>query len=256
MHNSKVIRNTIYLLCCCFLMVNCSFIKKGEKFVGDRTADEIYESALRKASAKEYKSAVKDLEEIDNLYPFSPVAIKARLMMSFLNYELGDYSRAEIYADDYIQLYPDSKDIDFAYYLRIMANYMQISDIDRDQSSVHKVLELLNEFIHLFPSSVYLEEVMKRLELVHQHVAGKEFSVGKFYLQRGEYVAAIKRFSTVLNKYKDTKYYSESLYRIGEAYLALGDVAAYARYMSLLKECCMDTGWYKEPLQVSKVDSQ
>ncbi|CEI84909.1 outer membrane protein assembly factor BamD [Ehrlichia minasensis] len=247
MNHSKVIRNTICLLCCCIFMLGCSLVKKDIKFVEERTADEIYESALRKSAIKDYKSAVKDLEEIDNLYPFSPVAIKARLMMSFLNYELGDYSRAEIYAGDYIQLYPDSKDIDFAYYLRIMANYMQISDIDRDQSSVSKVLELLNEFVRLFPDSIYLEEVMKRLNLVHQHIAAKEFSIGKFYLQRGEYVAAIKRFSTILNKYEDTKYYSESLYRIAEAYLALGDVTAYAKYMSLLKECCIDTGWYREP---------
>lgn len=247
MNHSKVIRNTICLLCCCIFMLGCSLVKKDIKFVEERTADEMYESALKKSGIKDYNSAVKDLEEIDNLYPFSPVAIKARLMMSFLNYELGDYSRAEIYADDYIQLYPDSKDIDFAYYLRIMANYMQISDIDRDQSSVNKVLELLDEFVRLFPNSIYLEEVMKRLDLVHQHIAAKEFSIGKFYLQRGEYVAAIKRFSTILNKYEDTKYYSESLYRIAEAYLALGDVTAYAKYMSLLKECCINTGWYKEP---------
>ena len=252
MNHSKVIRNTICLLCYCIFMLGCSLVKKDIKFVEERTADEMYESALKKSGIKDYKSAVKDLEEIDNLYPFSPVAIKARLMMSFLNYELGDYSRAEIYADDYIQLYPDSKDIDFAYYLRIMANYMQISDIDRDQSSVNKVLELLDEFVRLFPNSIYLEEVMKRIDLVHQHIAAKEFSIGKFYLQRGEYVAAIKRFSTILNKYKDTKYYSESLYRIAEAYLALGDVTAYAKYMSLLKECCIDTGWYKEPNLVAE----
>ena len=252
MHHFKIVKTILSILCCCFIMVSCAYLpKKNIKSIENRTPEEMYESALKRFSTKQYKDAVKDLEEIDNLYPFSPVAIKARLMMAFLNYELGDYSHAALYADDYIQLYPDSKDIDFAYYLRIMANYMQINDIDRDQTSLYKVLELLDEFLRLFPQSIYLDEIMKKLDLVHQHIAAKEFSVGKFYLQRGEYVAAIKRFSVVLDKYKDTKYYSESLYRIAEAYLALGDVTAYENYMSLLKECCVDTGWYKEPVKVN-----
>ncbi|MGN7618743.1 MAG: outer membrane protein assembly factor BamD [Ehrlichia sp.] len=249
MHHFKIVKTILGVLFCCFMMVSCSYIPKGNvKFVENRTPEEIYESALKRSGAKEYKEALKDLEEIDNLYPFSPIAIKARLMMSFLNYELTDYSRAAMYADDYIQLYPDSKDIDFAYYLRIMANYMQINDVDRDQTVLHKVLELSDEFIRLFPKSIYLDEVVRKLDLVHQHIAAKEFSIGKFYLQRGEYVAAIKRFTVILNKYKDTKYYSESIYRIAEAYLALGDVAAYENYMFLLKECCIGTGWYKEPV--------
>ncbi|CAI28262.1 Conserved hypothetical protein [Ehrlichia ruminantium str. Gardel] len=245
MYHLKVFKNILVLISCLFI-VSCVFLSKERvvKSVENRTADGIYESALKKSSNKQYKDAVKDLEEIDSLYPFSPVAIKARIMMSFLNYELENYSRAATYAEDYINLYPDSEDIDVAYYLRIMANYMQINDIDRDQSVAYKVSELLDEFVRLFPNSQYLEEVNLRLNMVHEHIAAKEFSIGKFYLQRGEYVAAIRRFSTILKRYKNTRYFPESVYRTAEAYLSLGDKDAYKKYISLLQECCVGSEWY------------
>ncbi|QGR02845.1 outer membrane protein assembly factor BamD [Ehrlichia ruminantium] len=245
MYHFKVFSNVLFLIGFLFV-VNCAFLNKEYSVapVENRTADGIYESALKKSSEKQYKDALTDLEEIDSLYPFSPVAIKARIMMSFLNYELRNYARSATYAEDYINLYPDGEDIDFAYYLRIMANYMQINDVERDQSAAYKVSELLEEFIHLFPNSQYLAEVNLRLNMVNEHIAAKEFSVGKFYLQRGEYVAAIRRFSTILKRYKDTKYFPESVYRTAEAYLSLGDKDAYSKYMSLLKECCANSDWY------------
>ncbi|QXK91668.1 outer membrane protein assembly factor BamD [Neoehrlichia mikurensis] len=209
----------------------------------EESASALYNLGIQQFKIKKYKDAIKTFAKIESLYPFSELAVKGRLIAAVANYEIDDYVSASDLVDDYIQMYPNSQNIDFAYYLRIISKYMQIQDIDLDPKVAYEVLELSNEFIKLFSNSEYAVSVKKGLTNVRHHVAGKEFSIGNFYLKRGEYIAALKRFNVILAQYDDTKYFPESIYRIYEIYLALGDRETSQKYLSMFQKCCKDSIW-------------
>ncbi|KJV69520.1 outer membrane protein assembly factor BamD [Candidatus Neoehrlichia procyonis] len=229
----------VLMLCCiCF----SSYVAANTKSF-EEAASVLYNRGVQQFKAKKYENAIKTFAEIENLYPFSELAIKGNLIAAVANYQISDYASANALVDDYIQMYPNSENIDFAYYLRIISKYMQIQDIDLDQKVASEVLDLSSEFIKLFPDSEYVAVVKDKLTNVRHHVAGKEFSIGNFYLKRGEYVAALKRFNVILAQYNDTGYFPESVYRIYEIYLALGDEQTSHKYLLMLEKCCKGSIW-------------
>ncbi|MCU7612645.1 outer membrane protein assembly factor BamD [Anaplasma capra] len=197
---------------------------------------ELYEDGLRLFYGKEYKKAVAIFDKIEALYPFSQMAIDGSLIAAVSHYELGNYVEAATLAESYIEAYPNSESVDYAYYVRILAKYMQIPDLGLDQSVALEVRELASGFLSMFPNSRYLAEISARLDAAKEHLAAREFLIGKFYLKRGVYVAAIKRFSSLVDEYADSVYLQESLYRLVEAYVALGDRESAAAYISRLDE--------------------
>ena len=103
-----------------------------------------------------------------------------------------------------------------------MSHYEQISDVDRDQSTTARALRALEEVTRRFPGSVYARDARLKIDLARDHLAGKEMTVGRYYLRRGNPVAAIGRFRMVIERYQTTSHTPEALHRLTEAYLALG----------------------------------
>lgn len=194
---------------------------------------DLYEEAVELFNQDKYKQAIRAFQQIEDLYPISYWAMKAKLLSGVSNYNMGDYSNAAIDMNEYIDTYPNNDNLFYAYYLRMLSYYMQINKIQLEQQIAYKTLELATEYMNLFPDGEYINDVNEKVKLVTQHIAAKEYSIGSFYFRRGEYLAAIKRFKNIID-YKNSHYLFKSLKYLVAAHLALGLELEDEKYETML----------------------
>lgn len=182
----------------------------------------IYNRAVDALESSQYLTAAKLFDDVERQYPYSVWATKAQLMAGFAHYQASKYDDAIIALERFIQLHPGNRDIAYAYYLKAISYYEQITDVTRDQLVTQKATESLEELLRRFPNSKFARDVKLKLDLTRDHLAGKEMSIGRFYLRKGRYLAAINRFRRVIDDYQTTSHVPEALHRLTEAYSALG----------------------------------
>lgn len=199
----------------------------------ERSEAELYEEGINFFNQKKYKQAIKIFQAVEDLYPFSHWAMKSKLLSGVSSYSLGDYSSAASAMDDYIYVYSNSEDLPYAYYLRVMSYYMQVNKVQLGQQNAYKTLELASEYINLFPNSEYVNEIKEKVELIKKHVLMKEYSIGNFYLARGEYLAAIKRFQNIIG-HENFAYFTQSINNLAAAHSALGLDSEAEQYKEIL----------------------
>ncbi len=103
-----------------------------------------------------------------------------------------------------------------------MCYYEQISDVGRDQEMTRRSQESFDELIRRFPDSDYSQDAELKVDLIRDHLAGKEMEIGRYYQRREFWLASINRFQTVVEQYQTTTHVPEALHRLTESYLALG----------------------------------
>ena len=150
----------------------------------------------------------------------------------------------------FIQLHPTHKDVGYAYYLKGLTYYEQISDVARDQQMTKLALESLNEVVTRFPDSPFARDAKFKLELTYDHLAGKEMEVGRYYHRKHQYLAAINRFRAVVDKYQTTTHVPEALHRLTEAYLALGLTDEARKTASVLGHNFPGSEWYMDSYEM------
>ena len=222
---------------------------------GDPVA-ELYNSGLEKLKAGSYKAAAKSFAEVERQHPYSKWATKALLMQAFTNYQRNAYDDAINAADRFISLHPGHKDTAYAYYLKAISQYEQISDVRRDQSRTEKSLEALEEVGKRFPQSPYAADAAKKANLARDHLAAKEMEVGRYYLKKGSYLAGINRFKKVVTDYQTTSQVPEALYRLTEGYMALGVVSEAQTAAAVLGQNFPNSQWYKDAYTLVSSDGQ
>ena len=206
----------------------------------------LYNKGLDHMKVGEYKKAAKQFDEVERLHPYSTWATRATLMVAFAHYQRNAYTDSINAADRFIQLHPGNKDIAYAYYLKGLSFYEQIGDTERDQSNTEKALESLEEVGRRFPSSRYAQDAEAKAVLARDHLAGKEMRVGRYYLKRHAYVAAINRFKKVIKDYQTTSHTPEALERLTEAYFALGIRSEAQTAAAILGHNFPNSQWYKD----------
>ena len=209
---------TIQLLM--FGLVACT-TNKQEEYI-ERSVNTLYNRAVDALENKDFSEASKFFEEVERQHPYSTWATKAQLMAAYANYEASKYSDAIIGLDRFIQLHPGNRDTPYAYYLKALSYYEQITDVSRDQLSTERALKALRDVVRRYPKTKYARDARLKIDLTRDHLAGKEMSIGRFYLVRKEYTAAINRFRRVIEKYQTTTHTPEALHRLAEAYTAIG----------------------------------
>ena len=127
-------------------------------------------------------------------------------MAAFSYYQANKYEDALVAIDRFIQLHPGNRDIAYAFYLRALCYYEQISDVARDQRMTELSLQSLREVTTRFPESRYARDATLKIDLTVDHLAGKEMEIGRYYQKRGQYVAAINRYRTVIEKFQTTSH--------------------------------------------------
>ena len=210
----------------------------------ERQVDEIYNKAVDQLEQEEYEAAAGLFDEVERQHPYSVWATKAQLMAGFAQYQNNAYPEAIIALDRFIQLHPGNRDIGYAYYLKALCYYEQISDVARDQKATENALEMLQEVMRRFPKSNYARDARLKIDLTRDHLAGKEMDIGRYYLARKHYLAAINRFRRVVEEFQTTTHVPEALHRLVEAYTAIGIVDEARKSAAVLGHNYPGSEWY------------
>jgi len=188
-----------------------------------KTAEEIFKlGELELETGKRPKDALVYFQEVERLYPYTEFAKRALIMQAYTHHKAKEYPEARDAAQRYLDFYPGDEDAPYALYLMALSYYDQIDDVGRDQGITFQALQGMRDVIETYPDSEYARSAMLKFELAFDQLAAKEMEVGRYYLKRGHYPAAINRFRVVVQDFQTTTHTAEALHRLVECYLALG----------------------------------
>ncbi|HWK36071.1 outer membrane protein assembly factor BamD [Sphingomonas sp.] len=187
-----------------------------------RDVGTLYSAAKLRLDRHDYKLAAALFDEVERQHPYSIWARRAQLMGAFSYYLDRDYTNAIQSAQRFLSVHPGNRDAPYAYYLVALSYYEQINDVTRDQKISQQALDALGELMRRYPNTRYAADARLKVDLVRDHLAGKEMEIGRFYEDRGQWLAASMRFRAVVDQYDTTTHAPEALMRLTETYLALG----------------------------------
>jgi outer membrane protein assembly factor BamD len=212
----------------------------------EKPVDDLYNKAMDEMVEERYAAAAKTFDEVESQHPYSVWATKSQIMSSYALYEAGNYGEAIVNADRFIQLHPGHRDIAYAYYLKAISYYVQITDVGRDQKMTEQALKALDDVVRRFPDSKYARDAKLKLDFTRDHLAGKEMEIGRYYLKRGQYLAAMNRFKRVVDSYQTTTHVPEALERLVECDLALGLYDEAKANAAVLGHNYPGSEWYED----------
>ncbi len=215
-----------------------------------RDVDTLYATARGRLDRGQTELAAGLFDEVERQHPYSPWARRAQLMSAFSYYAAQDYNKAIQSAQRFLAIHPGNKDAPYAYYLIGLSYYEQISDVTRDQRTTEQALQALNEVIRRYPNSRYAQDAKLKVDLVNDHLAGKEMEIGRFYQRSGRWLASTIRFRSVVEKYQTTSHAPEALMRLTESYLALGIPEEAQKSAAVLGTNYPGTEWYERAYEL------
>lgn len=219
----KKFRYLVILIGMSLSLTACSGSSKNKQVpVEQASVETLYKRATDAMAKERYKEATKYFEEVERQHPYSKLARRSQLMSAYSSYLDQRYVEAVAGLDRYIQLHPGADDVDYAYYLKALSFYEQISDVRRDQDMTIQAVRALNTLIGRFPESEYARDASLKRDLTLDHLAGKEMEIGRYYLKQGHINASINRFRSVVVNFDTTSHVAEALHRLVEAYMTLG----------------------------------
>jgi outer membrane protein assembly factor BamD len=228
------------------------FMAKDETFV-DEPADKLYNEGLYNLNEKkDPKAASKKFEEVDREHPYSDWARKSLLMSAYAYYQAGDYDNCIGSATRYVTLHPGSPDAAYAQYLIAASHFDQIPDISRDQNRTEKAIAALEEVVRKYPTSEYSVTAKAKIQAARDQLAGKEMDIGRYYMEKRDYTAAINRFKTIVTQYQTTREVEEALFRLTEAYMSIGIVGEAQTAAAVLGHNFPDSRWYQDAYNLVK----
>ncbi len=210
-----------------------------------KSPEQIFNSGEALLSKRQADKAAIRFSEVERLYPYSEWAKRSILMTAFAYHEADKYEESRAAAQRYLDFYPADNDAPYAQYLIALSYYDQIDNVSRDQGVTFQALQALRTTIERYPDSQYANSALLKFDLALDHLAGKEMQIGRYYLKRGYYTAAINRFRIVVEDYQTTTHTPEALQRLVEAYLALGLDADAQTAGAILGYNFQGTEWYK-----------
>ena len=211
-----------------------------------RDVNTLYAAAKDKLDQGQPKVAAALFDEVERQHPYSPWARRAQIMSAFSYYVGRDYNKSIDAAQRFLQVHPGNKEAPYAYYLIALCYYEQISDVDRDQKITLQAKSALEEVVKRFPTTQYATDARLKLDLVADHLAGKEMEIGRFYERTGAWIAADIRFHNVVENYQTTSHAPEALYRLVETSLAMGIPVEAKKYASVLGTNYPGSKWYEK----------
>lgn len=184
--------------------------------------------------------------EVERLYPYSELAKRALIMQAFAYHRDQDYENSRSAAQRYIDFFPQDDDAAYAQYLLALSYYDQIDEVGRDQGLTFQALQSLRKVIETYPESEYARSSVLKFDLAFDHLAGKEMEIGRYYLKRDRFPAAINRFRVVVEDFQTTSHTPEALHRLVEAYLSLGLTDEAQTAGAILGHNFQSTDWYED----------
>lgn len=227
----------------------CAVLGGGGNKGGDtnyvaRDVNSLYLAAKGRLDSKDYKVAGALFDEVERQHPYSPWARRAQLMSAFSYYMGTEYPAAIQSARRFLAIHPGNKDAPYAYYLIGLSHYEQISDVSRDQKVTQQALAGLSEVKRRYPTTRFAADATLKIDLLNDHLAGKEMEIGRFYQRRSLWLASALRFREVVDKYDTTTHAPEALYRLTESYLAMGVPEEAKKAAAVLGANYPGSKWY------------
>ncbi len=220
--------------------------KRPELAYEERPVELLYSTGADRLDKRRWTDAVDYFREVERQHPYSEWSRRAILMTAYAHYESNQYADALADTDRFIQLYPGNPSAVYAYYLRAICYFEQIVDVGRDQAATEQALAALREVTQRFPNSEYAQDARLKVDMVNDQLAGKEMTIGRYYLRNGQTLAAIGRFRNVVDRYQTTSHTPEALYRLVEAYLTIGLADEAKRNGSVLGYNYPGDAWYSD----------
>jgi outer membrane protein assembly factor BamD len=235
------------------LLSACAWFGDKDLPLSDDPPDRLYNEGLYLLNnKKDYKGAAKKFEEVDRQHPYSEWARKSLIMSAYAYYESKQFDEAITSAKRYVTLHPGSADAAYAQYLIGSSYFEQIPDITRDQLGTERALAALDDVVRKFPNSEYAASAKRKIDIAKDQLAGKEMTIGRYYLERRDYTGAINRFKVVVTQYQRTRHVEEALMRLTEVYMALGIVDEAQTAAAVLGHNFPDSPWYKDAYRLVK----
>jgi len=257
----RFVVRSLMALCAVISLASCSIFDDFNPFGAEKykmviepdvPASKVYDQGLAKLADGAPAEAAKKFTDLGKQFPDSDWSRKGLLMTTYAQFQAGSYDDAEQSAERYLKLYPKSTEAAYALYLEASSYYNQIPDISRDQERAAKALGLFQKILQDYPKSEYVDDAKFKIQVTSDQLAGKEMSIGRFYLNRRNYTAAINRFRAVLTSYQTTRHSEEALYRLTEAYMGLGIVDEAQTAAAVLGHNFPDGEWYKDAYNLLK----
>jgi outer membrane protein assembly factor BamD len=223
----------------------CGGGNKQDAYI-EKPVDDLYNTAMDQMASEDYAKASGTFGQVESQHPYSVWATKAQLMAIYADYANAKYDDAILAADRFIQLHPGNKDIGYAYYVKAICYYIQITDVGRDQKITEQAVKALDDVVRRFPDSKYARDAKLKLDFTHDHLAGKEMEIGRYYLREGQYLAAMNRFKRVIDNYQTTTHVPEALERLVECDLALGLTKEAQENAAVLGYNYPGSHWYED----------
>jgi outer membrane protein assembly factor BamD len=229
-----------------------SILKKAETddFVEADPPDLLYNQGLAYLNAGDITNAGKKFKTIDEQHPYSEYARRSMIMSAYVDFRRGRYPETINNAKRYVTLFPASEDAAYAQYLIGESYFRQIPDITRDQKASAQAIQAMNQVIVNYPESEYASDARKKIQIARDQIGGKEMQIGRYYLERREYLAAVNRFKTVVTDFQSTRHVEEALHRLTESYLALGLVQEAQTSAAVLGHNFPDSSWYQDSYRI------
>ncbi|HUE79723.1 MAG TPA: outer membrane protein assembly factor BamD [Sphingomicrobium sp.] len=244
---SKLNRTAALLIVCALAIpaVGCA----GNKNNADtayvaRDVNTLYALAKRNMDRGLYEQSAKLFDEVERQHPYSVWARRAQLMSSFSYYLARKYPESISSARRFLTIHPGNKEAPYAHYLVAMSYYQQIEDVTRDQRITQQANDAFGELVRRYPESRYASDARLKLDLITDHLAGKEMEIGRYYQRASNWLAATNRFRVVVDKYQTSSHAPEALHRLVESYLALGVPIEARKAAVVLGANYPDSVWY------------
>ena len=209
-------------------------------------ADQLFNQGLANLNSGRAGEAAKKFAAVDRQHPYSEYARRSIVLGAFANYRQGRYTEAISGAKRYVTLYPTDKDAAYAQYIIGLSYWRQIPDVTRDQADSRRTIAAMQELVDRFPDSEYVDDAQTKIRFARDQIAGKEMQVGRYYLERKEFLPAIKRFRLVVEQYANTRHTEEALARLTEAYFSLGLASEAQTAAAVLGANYPDSPWYRD----------
>ena len=224
--------------------------KKADTAYVARDVSSLYTAATKTMNGADYEQAAKLFDEVERQHPYSVWARRAQLMSAFNYYMAQKYTDAINSAQRFVTIHPGNAEAPYAQYLIGMSFYQQIDDVARDQTTTQQASDAFGELIRRYPDTRYAADARIKLDLIKDHLAGKEMEIGRFYQRSGQWLAATYRFRSVVDQYQTTSHAPEALERLVECYLALGVPEEAQKAGAVLGRNYPESYWYRQSLKL------
>ncbi len=241
-------RIALVAMACVVALSACAGNKKSKPHLAylERPVELLYATGANRLDRRQWNQAVGYFQEVERQHPYSEWSRRSILMQAYAHYQSNDYPEAVGDAERFIQLYPGNPTAAYAHYIKAICYFEQIVDVNRDQAATGQALDSLRSVVQRYPRSEYAQDSRLKIDMVNDQLAGKEMTVGRWYLRSGDTLSAANRFRTVVDRYQTTTHTPEALYRLVEAYLTLGLLDEAKRNGAVLGYNYPGDVWYSD----------